>query len=135
MSGQIPAYRSAANEAWLASLGRVSHIHQQKPPGRPTQRHIARGNVRKLAVRAEVERVFAHQNGWGCARERSASHGPGTTIGLANLAYNFLQLARISHQRGVHGAETRGTDKKVNPLPAMTEPPHAHRVYLDATDV
>ena len=45
------------------------------------------------------------------------------------------RLARISHQRGVHGAETRGTGKKDKPLPAMTEPPHAHRLYLDATGV
>ena len=47
----------------------------------------------------------------------------------------LAQLARISHQRGVHGAETRCTGKKVKALPAMTEPPHAHRLYLDATDV
>ena len=46
-----------------------------------------------------------------------------------------LVLARISHQRGVHGAETRGTSKKYNPLQAMTEPPHAHRLYLDAIGV
>ena len=44
-------------------------------------------------------------------------------------------LTRISHQRGVHGAETRGTSKKYNPLQAMTEPPHAHRLYLDAIGV
>ena len=47
----------------------------------------------------------------------------------------LLLLARISHQRGVHGAETRGTSKKYNPLQAMTEPPHAHRLYLDAIGV
>ena len=47
----------------------------------------------------------------------------------------LIQLARISHQRGVHGAETRGTGKKDKPLPAMTEPPHAHRLYLDAPGV
>ena len=28
------AYRLAANEAWLAELGRVSRIHRKKPPGR-----------------------------------------------------------------------------------------------------
>ena len=51
------------------------------------------------------------------------------------LSVFLMGLARISHQRGVHGAETRGTSKKDNPLPAMTEPPHAHRLYLDATGV
>ena len=55
------AYRSAANEAWLARLGRISRIHRKKPPGRPMPRHIARGNAARSAVRARVEHVFAHQ--------------------------------------------------------------------------
>lgn len=37
------AYRSAANEAWPADLGRVSRIHRKKPPARPMPRHLARG--------------------------------------------------------------------------------------------
>ena len=60
--------------------------------------------------------------------------GPSTGL-LVTCGDEALPLARISHQRGVHGAETRGTSKKYNPLQAMTEPPHAHRLYLDAIGV
>ena len=92
------AYRSQANEAWLASIGRVSRIHRKKPPGRPMPRHVARANARKSAVRARVEHVFAQQKAHMGFRVRTI--GPPraqTRIGLANLAYNFQRL--IFHER------------------------------------
>ena len=55
------AYRSKANEAWLAGKGRVSHIHRKKPPGRAMPKATAQANARKSAVRAHVEHVFAQQ--------------------------------------------------------------------------
>ena len=92
------AYRSAANEAWLASLGRVSRIHRKKPPGRPMPRHIARGNATRSAVRAHVEHVFAHQKErMGLFVRTIGLDRARTRIGLANLAYNFQRL--VFHER------------------------------------
>ena len=92
------AYRSAANEAWLASLGRVSRIHRKKPPGRPMPRHLARGNASKSAVRAHVEHVFAHQKErMGLFVRTIGFDRARTKIGLANLAYNFQRL--VFHER------------------------------------
>ena len=92
------AYRSQANEAWLASIGRVSRIHRKKPPGRPMPRHIARANARKSAVRARVEHVFAQQKAHMGLRVRTIGLPRAQTrIGLANLAYNFQRL--IFHER------------------------------------
>jgi len=84
------AYRSAENERYLASIGRVSRIHRRKPPGRPMPRHTARANAAKSSVRARVEHPFAHQKRVmglvirtiGLARARA-------TITLANIAYNM----------------------------------------------
>ena len=92
------AYRSAANEAWLASLGRVSRIHRKKPPGRPMPRHLARGNATKSAVRARVEHVFAHQKErMGLFVRTIGLDRARTRIGLANLAHNFQRL--VFHER------------------------------------
>ena len=55
------AYRSKANEAWLAGKGRVSRIHRKKPPGRAMPKATAWANARKSVVRAHVKHVFAHQ--------------------------------------------------------------------------
>lgn len=84
------AYRSHANEAYLAGLGKVSRIHRRKPRGKPMPRNQARANGRKSAVRARVEHPFAHQKGAmgltvrtiGLARAKA-------TITLANIAYNM----------------------------------------------
>ena len=84
------AYRSAANEAWLASLGQVSRIHRNKPPGRPMPRNLARGNASKSAVRAHVEHIFAHQKEqMGLFVRTIRLDRARTRIGLANLTYNF----------------------------------------------
>ena len=92
------AYRPAANEAWLADLGRVSRIHRKKPPGRPMPRHLARGNASKSAVRAYVEHVFAHQKErMGLFVRTIGLDRVRTRTGLANLAYNFQRL--VFHER------------------------------------
>jgi hypothetical protein len=51
------AYRSAANEAWLARHGKVSRIHRRKP----MPEAMSRANGMKSKVRARVEHVFAEQ--------------------------------------------------------------------------
>ena len=91
------AYRSAKNEAWLASRGLVSRIHRKKPAGRPMPARTPQSNARKSAVRSAVEHVFARQKGpmalmvrtIGIARAR-------VKIGLANLAYNIKRLVWLS---------------------------------------
>lgn len=87
------AYRSKANEAWLARHGLVSNIHRRKPKGRPMPEHVRRGNATKSKVRAFVEHVFAdqkHRMGMkirtiGIARAK-------IKIGLANIAYNIRRF-------------------------------------------
>ena len=92
------AYRSQANEAWLASIGRASRIHRKKPPGRPMPRHVGRANARKSAVRARVEHVFAQQKEHMGLRVRTIGLPRAQTrTGLANLAYNFQRL--VFHER------------------------------------
>lgn len=87
------AYRSKANEKFLADRLLRSQIHRKKPKGKPMPRRTARANARKSAVRSAVEHVFARQKGpmglfirtIGIARAR-------TKIGLANLTYNMQRL-------------------------------------------
>ena len=57
------AYRSKANERFLASRLLRSQIHRKKPRGKPMPRRTARANARKSAVRSAVEHVFARQKG------------------------------------------------------------------------
>jgi transposase, IS5 family len=93
------AYRSKANEKFLADRLLRSQIHRKKPKGKPMPRRTARANARKSAVRAAVEHVFARQNGpmglfvrtIGLARAR-------TKIGLANLYYNMQRMVWLTHQ-------------------------------------
>jgi transposase, IS5 family len=84
------AYRSAENERFLNSIGKVSRIHRKKPKGRPMPKRTARSNAAKSAIRAAVEHPFAHQKGFmglvirtiGLARAEA-------TVTLANIAYNM----------------------------------------------
>jgi transposase, IS5 family len=93
------AYRSKANETFLAGRLLRSQIHRRKPKGKPMPRRTARANARKSAVRAAVEHVFARQKGpmalfirtIGIARAR-------TKIGLANLVYNMQRMVWLTHQ-------------------------------------
>jgi len=57
------AYRSQANEKFLAGRALRSQIHRKKPNGKPMPRRTARANARKSAVRSAVEHVFARQKG------------------------------------------------------------------------
>jgi IS5 family transposase len=84
------AYRSAANERYLAGIGRVSRIHRRKPPGRPMPRHQARANAAKSAVRAHVEHPFAQQKGvMGLVIRTIGLARASAAITLANMAYNM----------------------------------------------
>ena len=87
------AYRSQANERFMAESGFVSRLHRKKPPRRPMSLRSARANARKAKVRAGIEHVFAeqkHRMGLfvrtiGIARAR-------VKIGLANLVFNMKRL-------------------------------------------
>jgi IS5 family transposase len=87
------AYRSKANEQFMAENGFVSRVHRKKPPGKPMPVRTARANGTKSRVRARIEHVFAEQKSRmglfirtvGIARAR-------TKIGLANLVYNVKRL-------------------------------------------
>jgi len=57
------AYRSAKNEAWLASRGLVSRIHRKKPAGWPMPARTGQANARKSAVRSAVEHVLPGRRG------------------------------------------------------------------------
>jgi IS5 family transposase len=87
------AYRSKANETYMAENGFTSRIHRKKLAGRPMPERTRRANARKSAVRSRIEHVFAEQKSRmglfvrtiGIARAR-------VKIGLANLAFNMKRL-------------------------------------------
>ena len=87
------AYRSKANERFMAENGFVSRVHRKKPQGRPMPERTARANRAKSKIRAKIEHIFAEQKSRmglfirtvGLARAR-------TKIGLANLVYNVKRL-------------------------------------------
>ena len=87
------AYRSKANERFMAENGFVSRVHRRKPPGRPMAVRSARANGAKSKIQAKIEHIFAEQKSRmglfirtvGLARAR-------TKIGLANLVYNVKRL-------------------------------------------
>jgi IS5 family transposase len=92
------AYRSKANEAWLARYGLVSNIHRRKPKGRPMPEHVRRGNATKSKIRAFVEHVFADQKHRMGMKVRTIGIARAKIkIGLANIAYNMRRL--IFHTR------------------------------------
>jgi hypothetical protein len=84
------AYRSKANEDFLASLGKTSRIHRKKPSGKPMPERAAKANAAKSRIRARVEHVFAQQKermnlmirGIGLKRAEA-------TIIMVNLACNL----------------------------------------------
>ena len=92
------AYRSKANEAFLAKHGRVSRIHFKKPKGKPMPDNIRRGNAAKSKVRARVEHVFGEQkNHMGLFIRTIGITRAEAKITLANLAYNMKRL--VFHER------------------------------------
>jgi len=92
------AYRSQANETWLAANGRVSRIHRKKPRGRAMPEHTARANNAKSKIRCRVEHVFAQQKDrMGLFIRTIGIKRAETKITLANLVYNMQRL--IFHER------------------------------------
>jgi IS5 family transposase len=93
-----PTDRPRPPREWLASKGRISHIHRKKPKGKPMAERTRKANAKKSAVRARVEHVFAHQKDRmdlfiqtiGQARAE-------TKIALANLAHNIGRF--LYHER------------------------------------
>lgn len=87
------AYRSKANEAWLARHGLVSNIHRRKPKGRPMPEHVRRGNATKSKVRAFVEHVFADQKHRMGMKVRTIGLARAKIkIGITNIAYNMRRF-------------------------------------------
>lgn len=92
------AYRSQANETWLAKRLLTSRIHRRKPAGRPMPKTTARANAKKSSIRAAVEHVFAHQkNRFGLFIRTIGLARAEAKLTLANIAYNFDRL--IFHER------------------------------------
>jgi hypothetical protein len=93
------AYRSKANEKFLAGRLLRSQIHRKKPKGKPMPRRTAQANARKSAVRAAVEHVFARHKGPMGLFIRTIGLARATTkIGLANLLYNMQRMVWLTHQ-------------------------------------
>ena len=87
------AYRSQANEAFLAAHGFVSRIHRKKPPGRPMLAATRRANALKSKVRARVEHVFAVQKVRMGLFVRTIGIARATLkIGMANIVYNIQRM-------------------------------------------
>ncbi len=84
------AYRSAANEEYLARHGKRSRIHHKKPRGKPMPAHIAGGNRTKSRIRAKVEHVFAEQKErMGLFIRTIGLKRAEAMIILANMTYNM----------------------------------------------
>jgi len=87
------AYRSGANEEFLARNGFVSRIHRKKPPGRPMPERTRRANAEKSKVRSRIEHVFAEQKSRMRLFVRTIGIARATTkIGMANLVYNLKRV-------------------------------------------
>jgi IS5 family transposase len=91
------AYRSAANETFMAGHGFVSHVHRKKPKGRPMPERTRIANARKSVIRSRVEHVFAEQKARIGLFVRSIGLARATTrIGLVNLVFNVRRLIFLS---------------------------------------
>ncbi|HSM30419.1 MAG TPA: IS5 family transposase [Woeseiaceae bacterium] len=87
------AYRSAANETFMAKNGFVSRVHRKKPKGRPMPQAMRRANNAKSKARARVEHVFAEQKDrMGLFIRTIGMARAMTKIGMANIVYNIKRL-------------------------------------------
>ncbi len=87
------AYRSKANEHFMAENGFVSRVHRKKPRGKPMPVRTARANGAKSKVRAKIEHVFAEQKSrMGLFIRTIGIDRARTKIGVANLVYNIKRL-------------------------------------------
>jgi len=92
------AYRSRANEKWLAAKMLTSRIHRRKPRGKPMAPATSRANAKKSSIRARVEHVFAHQkNRFGLFIRTIGLARAEAKLTLANIAYNMDRL--VFHER------------------------------------
>jgi hypothetical protein len=66
------AYRSKANERFMAENGFVSRVHRRKPPGRPMPVRTARANgaSRRSGPRSSTSSP-SRRAAWGCSSARS----------------------------------------------------------------
>jgi IS5 family transposase len=67
------AYRSKANETYMAENGFTSRIHCKKPVGRPMAERTRRANARRPCARASSTSLPSRSTGWGCLCARSGS--------------------------------------------------------------
>jgi IS5 family transposase len=87
------AYRSAANEAFMAKNGFVSHVHRKKPKGRPMPSAVRRANAANSKIRLRIEHVFTEQKDRMGLFVRTIGIVRATVkIGMANLVYNIKRL-------------------------------------------
>jgi IS5 family transposase len=87
------AYRSKANETFMADNGFVSNVHRKKPKGKPMPEPVRRANSAKSKIRSHVEHVFAAQKDRMDLFIRTIGIARATTkIGMANLVYNIKRL-------------------------------------------
>ena len=90
------AYRSEANQRFMAESGFVSRVHRKKPPGRPMPVNIARATGAKSRVRIAVEHVFAEQKSRMALFIRTV--GLDRARAKIGLIYNVKQLAFLKRQ-------------------------------------
>jgi transposase, IS5 family len=87
------AYRSKANEAFMAENGFVSRVHRKKPKGKPMLERTRIANGRKSKVRSHVEHVFAEQKyRMGLIIRTIGITRATLKIGMVNIVYNMKRL-------------------------------------------
>jgi hypothetical protein len=135
------AYRSAANEAFLARRGFVSRIHRKRPMGGPMPEATRRANAQKSKIRSRVEHVFAELKDRMGLLVRTVGLARATTkIGVANLVYNMRCLsflrrtaAACRSQRAKSPPPSRAG--QIRPIPKTSDPPRrAQAGPLEAVD-
>ena len=93
------AYRSAANEDFMALQGFVSKVRHKKPQHREMTSRTRRSHAGKSVIRSRVEHVFADQKSrMGLFIRTVGIRHAEMKIGLDNLVYNFrrpLYLTRV----------------------------------------
>lgn len=96
------AYRSKANEAFMAQNGFVSKVHRKKPKGKPMSGAMRQANSARSKVRSCVEHVFAAQKDRMDLFIRTIGIARATTkIGMANLVYNIKRLIFLERKPAV----------------------------------
>jgi len=87
------AYKSAANEAYMAQKGFTSHVHRKKLFRKEMPEVTKRANNKRSKIRAKVEHVFAHMKHHGKLFIRTIGlERAKVKIGLANLVYNMKRF-------------------------------------------